>query len=112
MKTTYFLSFHPTGEVESVEELVQSMKSSILEIFTDETNISSFTKGKASSSSAEAHITKKEGAITAEVVIEFEGESKCALDKGKITSLIKAGVGRSDIKFEKKCIDNVSDVFK
>lgn len=106
MKSTYFLSFHPTGEVESVEELVESMKTSIFNVFTDEANISSMTKGKATSSNTEAHITKKDGVVTAEAVVEFEGDAKCALDKGKVTSLIKASVGRSDLKFEKRFVES------
>lgn len=127
MRTTYFVSIYTNNKTPAaeVEGLVADMLASVNTIFESEANISAFTKGKATSSNTEGHIRMVEGVVTCELLIDLEGEARCTLDKGKLSSLFKSAVGRTDLKFEKKCVegakgeelmlekkcvDNVSDV--
>ena len=110
--STYFVSVYtnektPPGEI---EDLVAGMTKYVHSIFESEANISAFTKGKATSSNTEGHIRMVEGVVTCELLIDLEGEGKCGLDKGKLSSLFKSALGRSDLKFEKRCVEEPTQI--
>jgi hypothetical protein len=106
MKTSFYVSLCVPEFSDVYESEAGTMANVLTDILTSTEKIGVLTKNaELSKCHSEIDVGLEEGKLIGRAVIEFESESRVALDKTKLSQMLRAAAPWKNCKVEKRTVD-------